>query len=126
MPSFGIYIPEGSDLERKINFKAKKFHDGKVSAYVRKCVEKDLDGSYEVTANTSLLDLARQFRPALVSRLERYNLEDQALILDRFLEAFADALFVAATAAVVTWALWAYARRKSKDTRNEDVNDHEM
>lgn len=92
MPSFGIYIPEGSELEEKIISKAKRFHDGKVSAYVRKCVEKDLAGSLEVTSNTSLLDLARQFRPALVARLERYDLEDQALILDRFLEAFADAL----------------------------------
>lgn len=92
MPTLGFHVPEGSELEEKIISKAKRFHDGKVSAYVRKCVEKDLAGSLEVTSNTSLLDLARQFRPALVSRLERYDLEDQALILDRFLEAFADAL----------------------------------
>lgn len=92
MPTLGFHVPEGSDLEKKINSKAKRIHDGKVSAYVRKCVEKDLEGSYEVTGNTSLIDLARQFRPALVPRIERYNLEEQSLILDRLLEAFTDAL----------------------------------
>jgi len=42
MPTLGFHIPEGSELEKKIILKAKKHHDGKTSAYVRKCVENDL------------------------------------------------------------------------------------
>lgn len=74
----------------KVEKRAEKF--GSRSAYFRDLAQKDLKGAYEVTGNTSLVDLARQFRPALVPRIERYNLEEQSLILDRLLEAFTDAL----------------------------------
>jgi hypothetical protein len=42
MASFGVYVPDGSPLLEKIQERADRFHDGRVSAYLRAAVERDL------------------------------------------------------------------------------------
>lgn len=42
MASFGIYVPDESDLIKKIQERADREHDGKVSSYARAAIERDL------------------------------------------------------------------------------------
>lgn len=86
------HIPDNSDLAKKIKDKANLFHDGKVSSYVRSCVEKDLSGTFTPTATTSLTDLARQFRPSLVEALIAAQIKQPSRVIDRLLEALVNAL----------------------------------
>lgn len=59
MASFGIYVPDGSDLMQKIAQRAKAEHDGKVSAYARTAIERDIAGTLSGKSPTILVDLAK-------------------------------------------------------------------
>lgn len=42
MASFGVYVPDGSELLQKIKARADRFHAGRVSEYARAAIERDL------------------------------------------------------------------------------------
>jgi hypothetical protein len=44
MPTLGFHVPDDSPLVKKVQERANTDHDGKVSAYVRKLVERDIEG----------------------------------------------------------------------------------
>lgn len=61
MASFGIYVPDGSELLEKIQKRAAEAHDNKVSAYARAVIERDLaGGTPDSMAPTVLVDLTRE------------------------------------------------------------------
>lgn len=87
------YIPDGSELEKKIKLNADSRHDGKVSAYVRKCIEKDIYGVPDIEGKQPIEELARVFRRTLLPKFA--GLKDQPRIIDNLLEALSEALHVA-------------------------------
>ena len=44
MPALGFHVSDGSTLDARVKARARETHDGKVSAYVRSAVERDLAG----------------------------------------------------------------------------------
>lgn len=69
MASFGVYVPDNSDLLKRIEARAKAEHDGKVSSYARAAIERDMKGSLmaDARSTTILVDLAKMILgPVLV------------------------------------------------------------
>jgi hypothetical protein len=62
MASFGIYVPDESDLLDKIQKRADAEHDGKVSAYARAAIERDLlkRDSPDALSPSVIVDLANR------------------------------------------------------------------
>jgi hypothetical protein len=62
MASFGVYVPDSSDLLERIEARAKAEHDGKVSSYARAAIERDMKGATlpgGPHSTTILVDLAK-------------------------------------------------------------------
>lgn len=65
MPTLGFHVSDGSPLAEKVKKKAEQLHDGKVSAYVRSVVERDLSGESsapDAVSPTILEDLCARLR----------------------------------------------------------------
>lgn len=71
MPSLGFHVPDDSPLLAKIEKKAARHHDGKISQYVRSLVEKDLGIAPAGEGDEGQLEqLVRDIRPDLLPRLK--------------------------------------------------------
>ena len=71
MANASAHIPEDSDLWGKIKAKAKTEHDGKISAYVRAVLERDLSGkgvTPDALSPTIMVDLTKALCGDLVSK----------------------------------------------------------
>jgi hypothetical protein len=62
MPSLGFYLPDDSPLTDKIKARAVSRHDGKVSAYIRSLVEKDLGKA--MVSPMPIAELVDRFAPS--------------------------------------------------------------
>lgn len=62
MASFGVYVPDGDELLNRIQAVADAQHGGKVSAYARAAIERDLSGqaTTDAMSPTIVVDLTRQ------------------------------------------------------------------
>lgn len=96
MSTHGFHLPEDSPLAAQIKKRAKDQHDGKVSAYVRSLVERDLAGETpDATSPTIIADLCRRLRGEIAAQLSGALATahaDQPAILATFLEALSDLL----------------------------------
>lgn len=67
MPTLGFHVSDDSPLLAKIENKAARYHDGKISQYVRSLVEKDLGVAPEKDGGEGPLErLIREIRPDLL------------------------------------------------------------
>lgn len=76
MPTLGFHVSDGSPLAEKVKKKAQQLHDGKVSAYVRSVVERDLSGESsapDALSPTVLADLFKSLRPDLAGALDLFT-----------------------------------------------------
>jgi hypothetical protein len=98
MASVGIYVSDDSELMREIKHKAETLHDGKVSAYLRSLVEKDLAGTAQkpdATDENILVELCERLRPESAAMLGEWLASqglNQPRLLGKLLDALADSL----------------------------------
>ena len=73
MPSLGCHVPEDSPLYAAAQERAKAGHAGKVSAYVRSLIERDVGGTATVPPATDPRFLEKLFAAVLPSRVSRFQ-----------------------------------------------------
>lgn len=73
MPSLGCHVPEDSPLYAAAQARAQERHAGKVSAYVRSLIERDLAGSTAVPPAADPRFLEKLFTAVLPSRVSRFQ-----------------------------------------------------
>lgn len=132
MPSLGCHVPDDSPLYAKAQARARERHDGKVSAYVRHVIERDLAGEAEIPPIHDprfLQLLVGSLLPAKESRFARQwlaavakvpyeqegDVSSQTEIAEALLEAFLEA-FAAGQVDLVTPPAFAILGGRSWDS----------
>ena len=91
MPALGFHVSDGSTLDARVKARARETHDGKVSAYVRSAVERDLAGD---TGSVMASDVITLLATKLLGERKAATLkpylegQDQPELLEAMLQRF--------------------------------------
>ena len=92
MPTLSAPVPDDWEFSSKFKSLVEAKFSGKPGRYIKELIEKDLNGAHEVTSNTTLIDLIRQFRPGLLAKFSTHPAADEPISIDKLIDAIDKAL----------------------------------
>lgn len=92
MPTLSAHVPYDWEFSSKFKSLVEAKFGGKPGRYIKELIEKDLNGAHEVTSNTTLIDIVRQFRPGLLAKFSTHQAAHEPISIDKLIDAMSNAL----------------------------------